>query len=271
MKNSNIKNHILRRATLMVIVLSPLSVHSLNSDILNKEKNPIETVSSQEALEGSLMGVVLNRSDGTSCGLMVENENTHSLTKKSTQSNLSFLAFKEDMRKAFSQHNIPLCSSSEDLKVIEQTNEAFKTDQIFEEHPTVQIAGLGRVLFSTPLRAAITSIAGTCVISASSWSLTYLYFVVNSFGKDNIYDLGIPMVTVTVGISIAGSIVTSVIGGTITGEKLGKATQGNTFKKIIKGTGGGLGTGVASLIGGVACFYLGEYSTAILLGAILGL
>ena len=47
MKNSNIKNHLLRRATLMIIVLSPLSVHSLN---LDEEKNPIETVSSQEAL-----------------------------------------------------------------------------------------------------------------------------------------------------------------------------------------------------------------------------
>ena len=166
----------MRRAILMIIVLSPLSVHSLSSDILDEEKNPIETVSSQEALEGSLMGVVLNRSDGTSCGLMVENENTHSLTKKSTKSNLSFLAFKEDLRKAFAQHNIPLCSSSGDLEVIKRTNEAFETDQIFKDHPTVQMAGLGRVLFSTPLRAAITSIAGTCVISASSWSLNTSIF-----------------------------------------------------------------------------------------------
>ena len=73
---------------------------------------------------------------------------------------------------------------------------------------------------------------------------------------------------VTLSISIAGNIVTSVTGGTITGVKLGKATQGNTFKKIMKGTGGGLGTGLASLIGGVICFRLG-HPIMVLLDSIL--
>ena len=62
MRNFTIRNHILRGAALGVMVLAPLSVYSLNLDILDDEKNPIkiEAIDFQEALKGSLVGAVLS-------------------------------------------------------------------------------------------------------------------------------------------------------------------------------------------------------------------
>ena len=267
MKNFTIT---IKGAILMSIALSPLSVHSLNYDVLDdKKKELTESIDFQETPERSLVGIVLNRNDDISCGLIIgENQKPHSLLNELTESNSSPLAFKEDLRKAFAQHNIPLCSS-EDLRIIEQADQFIETDQIFEDH-SVQIASLGRALFSTPLRAAITSVVGTCLVSGSSASLTYLYSVstfegsLNDEDKDNLNIMAL----VSASLSITGSTVTSVAGGTITGVKLGQVTQGNTFKKIMAGTGGGLGTGVVSLIGGTACFLLGT-PAMILLGSII--
>ena len=248
MRNFTIRNHILRGAALGVMVLAPLSVYSLN---LEDEKNPIEieAIDFQEALKGSLVGAVLNRGDGTSCGFIVDakdqikDPNAHSLEDESTRSNPSFLASKEDLRKALAQHNIPLCSS-EDLEVIEQMDEAFETGQIFEDSP-VQMAGLGRVLFSSPIRAAITSIAGTCALSFSSWVLGSLYYPHDALG----------ILYVAVGVSVYGGMVPSAAGGAITGVRLGQAMKGNLFQKTVIGGTGGLITGLVSWTMGQMCFW----------------
>ena len=242
MRNFTIRNHILRGAALGVMVLAPLSVYSLNLDVSDDEKNPIkiEAIDFQEALKGSLMGAVLSRSDGTSCGLIVDAKdqikdlNAHPLGDEPTRSKPSFLAFKEDLRKALAQHNIPLCSS-EDLEVIEQMDEAFKTDEIFEGSP-VQMACLGRVLFSSSIRAAITSIAGTGALSSSSsLVLGALYYPQDALGT----------LLVAVGVSVYGGIVPSAAGGAITGVRLGQVMKGNPFQKTVIGETGGLITGLA--------------------------
>lgn len=250
----------------MIIVLAPLLVHSLNSDILDHERDLMETINFQEALEKvserSLAGVVLNRGDGTFCGLIVEDQNVHSSMEESKNSNPSFLAVREDLRKVFAQSNIPLCSSFKDLKVIEQTNEALeigqlKMDQILEDDHPVQIAGLGRVLFSSPLRAAITSIAGTCLISSSPWIVahTYVFFVYIIGAKDRLRDLGLPMGFLAIGVSFFGGAAASIAGAIITGVNLEQVTRGNAFKKAIVTGGGGVGTGIISLVTGQICFW----------------
>ena len=141
------------------------------------------------------------------------------------------------------QHNIPLCSS-EDLEVIEQMDEAFETGQIFEDSP-VQMAGLGRVLFSSPIRAAITSIAGTCALSFSSWVLGSLYYPHDALG----------ILYVAVGVSVYGGMVPSAAGGAITGVRLGQAMKGNLFQKTVIGGTGGLITGLVSWTMGQMCFW----------------
>lgn len=178
MRNS-IKNHILRGITLIFLVLAPLGAYS-NSSVWDDRKKPAQVIDFQEALEGSLMGVIMNRGDGTSCGLIVEDQNAHSSVEESTQSNLSFLAFQEDLREAFAQHKIPLCFSSEDLETIAQATETLEMSQVLTgqsfEEDHVQLAGLGKLLFSTPFRAALTSAVGTCLV-ATAIPHSFSYFV----------------------------------------------------------------------------------------------
>lgn len=258
MKNA-IKNHILRGMTLISIVVSPLSVYSLNSldlEVLN-DQDSIQAIDVQKALkESSFVGAILNRGDGTSCGL-IENEILFP-SQESTKSHPSALALQNDLRTTLAQHNIPLCSSVEDFQVIEQAD-PLKTDQIaFEDHP-FQLAGLGKFFFSSPLRAAVTSIAGTCLLSAAPWSVVFFFNQIqpkslaqNPSASPHLFNR-------------PGSIFMSVF---ISGTNSVIITKGLSLVEKRLSRGGRTFTGITSFLAGIACHLFGRRPVVIVLDSI---
>ena len=270
---THIKSHFLRiiikGVILISIVLPSLKVYSLGSDVLD-DKGSLQALDFQEAFKKtSLVGAILNRGDGTSCGLIVEDKTLPSSTKEtaeSAESNPSILTLKENLRKTLNQHNIPLCSSAEDFRVIEEADPFLKIDQIFFEDPPVQVAGLGKFLFSSPLRATLTSIGGTCLISASLWSVTFFYNAeqVKSFVQKH---HSIPLGSFN---QVMLALASTVVGG-MTSMIVVLGVDTISSKGFLKeGMNMGARGEMTSFLAGVACHFLGKYPVMMLLDSIYG-
>ena len=257
----------MRGVTLISIVLAPSLVYSFSSEALDDQDSIPVAIDFQEAFNktSSFVGAILNRADGTSCGLIVENGTPLSSTG-SVGSHSPALVLKEELRQTLAQNNIPLCPSAEDFQMIAQADSS-KIDlgQIVFEDDSVQVAGLGKLFFSSPLRTALTSIVGTCLYTAMTWSFVLVVY-------NNLEDLesfvqiysGSPGLVreakmLLVALPMSGLISYMTTRAIIDSSKGFKGELGKT---------GRVYTRIASFLGGAVCHFLGRYPTVMLLDSI---
>ena len=259
----------MRGVTLISIVLAPSLVYSFSSEALDDQDSIPVAIDFQEAFDktSSFVGAILNRADGTSCGLIVENGTPLSSTG-SVGSHSPALALKEELRQALAQNNIPLCPSAEDFQMIAQADlSKIDLDQIVFEGDSVQVAGLGKFLFSSPLRTALTSIAGTCLFTAMTWSVVVVaYNLAKAESSVQIYSIPPGLVR-----EAKMLLVSLVMSGVISSYTTTAITD---YSKVFKGELGKTGklyTRRASFLGGAVCHFLGRYPTVMLLDSIVNL
>ena len=256
----------MRGVTLISIVLAPSWVYSFSSEALDDQDSIPVAIDFQEAFNktSSFVGAILNRDDGTSCGLIVENGTPLSSTG-SVGSHSPALTLKEELRQTLAQNNIPPCSSAEDFQRIAQADlSKIDLDQIFFEDDSVQVAGLGKFLFSSPLRTALTSITGTCLFALSSWAVTFFlpakemkYFV-----RAHNTDLLKESLLLVTSVFVSGG--TSIIIPSGIMNLANKADLGGVLSR-----GRRVSAGIASFVAGIACQFFGRYPTVILLDSIV--